>query len=441
MLTKGFRTFLLVWFGQLISLTGTGLTGFALGVWVYQRTGSVTQFSLIALSTTLPGIVFSPLAGALVDRWDRRWAMFIADAGASLCTLTMCVLLFLGRLQVWEIYLLMGLSSTVAAFQWPAYSAATTLLVPKEQLGRASGMVQIAEAMAQIGSPAIAGLMMGIFPIFSILLIDFFTYVFALFTLLITRFPRPESTAEDKARKGSLLGEAAFGWKFMTARPGLLGVLLYFASLNFATGFAQVLFTPLVLTVTTPAVLGLIWSVGGVGFLAGSLAMSIWGGPRQRIVGILSAGLLEGLMLLAIGLPPRVVFLAAAVFVFFMAEPVIGACSQATWQVKTPPEIQGRVFAVRRMIAWSAMPLSYLFAGPLADRVFTPLLVQGGPLANSLGRLIGVGPGRGIALFFVVTGIVVIAATGAGFLYPRLRRLETELPDTVASQPLPSAAD
>ncbi len=440
-LIHGFRTFLLVWFGQLISLTGTGLTGFALGVWVYQRTGSVTQFSLIALSTTLPGIVFSPLAGALVDRWDRRWAMFIADAGASLCTLALCLLLFFGRLEVWEIYLLMALSSTVAAFQWPAYSAATTLLVPKEQLSRASGMVQIAEAVAQIGSPAIAGLMMGIFPIFSILLIDFFTYLFALFTLLVTRFPRPDSPAEDKARKGSLLGEAALGWKFITARPGLLGLLLYFATINFATGFAQVLFTPLVLTITTPAVLGLIWSVGGVGFLAGSLAMSVWGGPRQRIVGILIAGLLEGLMLLAIGLPPRVVFLAAAVFVFFMAEPVIGACSQATWQVKTPPEIQGRVFAVRRMIAWSAMPLSYLFAGPLADRVFTPLLVQGGPLTNTIGRVIGVGPGRGIALFFVVTGVVVIAATGIGYLYPRLRRLETELPDTVASQSLPSAAD
>ena len=440
-LNPGFRTFLLVWFGQLISLTGTGLTGFALGVWVYQRTGSVTQFSLIALSTTLPGILVSPLVGVLVDRWDRRWAMFMADAGASLCTLTMCALLFFGRLQVWEIYILMGLSSTVTAFQWPAYSAATTLLVPKEHLGRASGMVQIADAIAQIGSPVLAGLMMGIMPIFSILLIDFFTYIFALVTLLISRFPRPETTIETKGRKPSLLGEAAFGWRFITSRPGLLGLLLYFATINFATGFAQVLFTPLVLTITTPAVLGMLWSVGGIGFLIGSLAMSIWGGPRRRIVGILCAGLLEGLMLLAIGLPPRLIFLGGAVFFFFLAEPVIGACSQATWQVKTPPQVQGRVFAVRRMIAWSALPLAYLLAGPLADRVFTPLLVQGGPLADSLGRLIGVGEGRGIALFFMVTGVIMIAATGVGFFYPRLRRVETELPDMVGNQAAVSPAD
>ena len=162
----GFRTFLLIWFGQLISLTGTGLTGFALGVWVYQRTGSVTQFALIALATTLPGILFSPIAGALVDRWDRRWAMFLSDAGASVCTLSMCLLLFAGRLQVWEIYIAMSISSTITAFQWPAYSAATTLLVPKEHLGRASGMVQIADAVAQIGSPVIAGVMMGVVPIY-----------------------------------------------------------------------------------------------------------------------------------------------------------------------------------------------------------------------------------------------------------------------------------
>ena len=435
-----FRTFLLIWFGQLISLTGTGLTGFALGVWVYQRTGSVTQFSLIALSTTLPGILFSPLAGALVDRWDRRWAMFIADAGAALCTLSMCVLLYFGRLQVWEIYILMAISSTVTAFQWPAYSAATTLLVPKEHLGRASGMVQIAEAVAQIGAPAIAGAMMGIFPIFTILLVDFFTYVFALFTLLITRFPKPEISAENRARQGSLLREAAFGWTYIVARPGLLGLLLYFASINFVTGFAQVLFTPLVLGITTPAVLGLIWSVGGIGFLVGSLVMSVWGGPRQRVLGILGFGLLEGLMLLAIGLPPRVIFLGAAVFLFFLAEPVIGGCSQATWQVKTPPDVQGRVFAVRRMIAWSAMPLAFLLAGPLADRVFTPLLVQGGPLADSIGRILGVGPGRGIALFFVIMGLLVMAATAVGFLHPRLRRLEVELPDAVASRsPAPAA--
>ena len=440
-ITPGFRTFLLIWFGQLISLTGTGLTGFALGVWVYQRTGSVTQFALIALATTLPGILFSPIAGALVDRWDRRWAMFLSDAGASACTLSMCLLLLAGRLQVWEIYIAMAISSTITAFQWPAYSAATTLLVPKDQLGRASGMVQIAEAVAQIGSPVMAGVMMGILPIYTILLVDYGTYLFALFTLLITRFPKPEVTAESKTRQGSLLREAAFGWTYIVARPGLLGLLLYFAVGNFTTGFAEVLFTPLVLSFSTPAVLGLIMSAGGIGFLGGSLVMSIWGGPRKRILGILGFNLLQGVTLLAAGIPPQVVIYVAAVFFFFFGQPLINGCSQAIWQVKTAPDVQGRVFAMRRMIAWSSMPFSYLLAGPLADDVFKPLLIQGGPLANSVGRIIGVGPGRGIGLFFIIMGILVLAITVGFYFYPHLRHLEVELPDVITSQSPPPTSD
>jgi DHA3 family macrolide efflux protein-like MFS transporter len=426
---SSFRTFLLIWFSQLISLTGTGLTGFALGVWVYQRTGSVTQFALISIATTLPGILFSPIAGALVDRWDRRWAMFLSDAGASMCTLSICLLLFAGRLQVWEIYIAMAISSTVTAFQWPAYSAATTLLVPKKHLGRASGMVQIAEAVAQIGSPVMAGVMMGIFPIYTILLLDFATYLFALFILLITRFSKPEATAESKARQGSLLHEAAFGWNYIVARPGLVGLLIFFAVINFSTGFAQVLFTPLVLSFTTPVVLGTIMSVGGIGFLGGSLVMSIWGGPKRRILGILGFNLMQGVAFLAAGFPPRVIIIAVAVFFLFFSIPMIDGCSQAIWQVKTAPDVQGRVFAMRRMIAWSALPLSYFLAGPLADHLFTPLLIQGGPLADSVGQITGVGPGRGIALFFIVMGLIVLAASGVGFLYPRLRGLEVELPD------------
>ena len=343
---RGFRTFLLIWFGQLISLTGSGLTGFALGVWVYLRTGSATQFALISLFTTLPGILFSPIAGAFVDRWDRRWAMVISDSGSGLCTLSVGLLILSGRLEVWHIYIAMGISSTFSAFQWPAYSAATTLLVPKKHLGRASGMVQMGEAAALIVSPVLAGALMGGIGVQGVILIDFVTYLFALVTLLVVRVPRPEITAEGRAGQGSLLREASYGWTYIHARPGLLGLLLFFAMVNFGTGIVQVLFTPLVLSFTTVTVLGLLLTIGGIGFLIGSLTMSVWGGPRRRILGILGANLLMGSALFLAGFPPRAWIIGVAVFLFFFSSPITNGCSQAIWQVKTAPDVQGRVFAV-----------------------------------------------------------------------------------------------
>lgn len=428
------RTFLLIWLGQLVSLIGSGLTGFALGVWVYQRTGSVTQFALISLFTALPGIVFSPIAGALVDRWDRRRAMILSDAGAGLCTLSVALLFLAGRLEVWHIYMTMAISSTFSAFQWPAYSAATTLLVPKEHLGRASGMVQLGGAAAQIASPALAGALMGTIRVQGVMLIDFATFLFAVFTLLLVRVPRPETTAEGEAGQGSLLREAAYGWTYIRARPGLFGLLLFFAASNFATGIVQVLFTPLVLSFTTAAVLGVLLSIGGLGFLIGSLTMSVWGGPRRRVYGILGTHLLMGAVLFVAGFPPRAWTLGVAAFLCFFGMPISNGCSQAIWQSKTAPDVQGRVFAVRRMIAWASLPLAYLAAGPLADRVFEPLLTEGGLLASSVGQIIGVGVGRGVGLLFIILGFVILLATLVAYLYPRLRQVEAEIPDFVADE-------
>lgn len=427
----GYRTFVLIWFGQLISLTGSGVTGFALGVWVFQRTGSATQFALISLFTSLPGILFSPLTGALVDRWDRRWCMILSDAGSGLCTLAVALLFMANRLEIWHIYLTMAISSTFSAFQWPAYSAATTLLVSKKHLGRASGMVQVGGAVAQITSPVLAGVLVGLIKLEGVILVDFVSAAFAILTLAFVHVPRPRVSEEGKAAQGSLLREAAFGWKYIMERPGLLGLLLLFATTNFTMGMVQVLFTPLVLSFTNVATLGTIMSICGIGILAGSLTMSAWGGPKVRVNGIYASRLVQGVVLFTAGLPPRVVTISIAAFLYFFCSPIIGGCSQAIWQVKTAADVQGRVFAVRRMIAWSSLPLAYLAAGPLADHVFEPMLSQGGSLADSVGQIIGTGQGRGIGLLYIILGIITLIATTAGFLYPRVRKVEAELPDIV----------
>ncbi|MBA3947797.1 MAG: MFS transporter [Herpetosiphonaceae bacterium] len=434
------RIFLTVWVGQLVSLVGSGMTRFGLAVWVYERTGSVTQLSLIALFATLPALLLSPIAGALVDRWDRRWAMILSDSGAGFCSLAIALLLFMGWLNVWSIYLLVGISAAFSAFQWPAYSAATTLLVPAKQLGRASGLVQLSQAIAQIFAPSLAGVLVVLIKLQSVVLIDVATFIFSLITLLIIRFPRPMTT-EQSGGRSSLRKEAVYGWTYITARPGLLALLLFFAGTNFTLGFVPTLLTPLVLSFASPQVLGTVSTIAGLGMLLGSLLMSAWGGPRRRVYGVLLFTLLQGVVLLLGGLQPSTTLVAGAAFLFLFATPFILGSSQAIWQSKVAPDVQGRVFAVRRMIAISATPLAYVLAGPLADRVFEPLLAPHGALAPTLGQLIGVGRGRGIGLMLIGLGILTGLTVLAGFLYPHLRNVEDELPDVVISaQPDPAVS-
>src|SRR3954467_8648326 len=152
-LSPGMRTYTAVWFGQMVSLIGTALTDFGVGVWIYQKTGSATPFAMILLCTVVPGILVSPVAGALADRWDRRRTMVLADAGAALSTLFMAVLLFAGRLELWHILLAVSFASTCRAFQGPAWMASTAQLVPQEHLGRANGMMNFARGVAGIAAP------------------------------------------------------------------------------------------------------------------------------------------------------------------------------------------------------------------------------------------------------------------------------------------------
>lgn len=422
------RTFAIILFGQLISMFGSGLTGFSLGVWVYQETGSVTQFALISLFTVLPTVVLSPFIGALVDRWDRRWVMFMGDAGSGLMSLAIALLLLSEQLTIGAIYVCMALASVANTFQWTAWVAATSLLVPKQQLGRANGMIQAAGAITQICSPLLAGVLLVIIGLRGILLIDVVSFLFALGTLLIVRFPGLAQNTKPRRAIGQEIKE---GWRYIRERQGLMGLLLLFASANFTLSLVQVLLPPLVLTFASSAALGTVVSIGGVGALLGSLAISIWGGPRRKVYGVLGGILVQGAILLLGGFRPSVALIATATFLFLFCFPVVASCSQAIWQSKIAPEIQGRVFALRRMVALSAAPVAYLLAGPLVDRVFEPLLLVDGSLAGTVGQLIGVGPGRGIGLMLILLGLGTILVVIASFLAPQIRLVELQLPDAI----------
>lgn len=425
----GFRTFLIVWFGQLVSLTGSNLTTFALGVWVFLQTRSTTAFALIHAFSSIPAVLLGPFAGVFVDRWDRRKAMLLSDSGAAICTLTVLFLLSSDRLQIWHLYVLLTLSACFETIQWPAYSAATALLVPGRLLAKANGMVQLAGGVARIFAPFMAGILIGIIELKGVISIDLTTFVIALITLAIVRVPKPEKTIEGQAGKGSVFKEAFFGWTYIRQRKGLFALLMLFGVVNIYTSIAYVIYTPLILTLSTPKILGLLSSVAGLGYLLGSLLISIWGGPTRKIYGIYISEIVIASSLFLLGSTINLILLGLGAFFAFACLPIVDACSQTIWQQKTAPDIQGRVFSFRRVIAWSSVPLAYVAAGPLADKVFSPLLVEGGALAESIGQIIGVGPGRGLGLFYIILRILMILATALAYFYIPLRNVEIILPD------------
>jgi hypothetical protein len=195
----------------------------------------------------------------------------------------------------------------------------------------------------------------------------------------------------------------------------------------------QVLLPPFILSFKTPEALGTIMSAGGVGVVAGSVLLSVWEGPQRRMRAIFVASFIRGVVLFLAVLQPSAVLIATAAFIFLFCDPVIFTSSQTIWQTKVPAEVQGRAFAMRRLVAWSTLPLAYVVAGPLADRILEPWMAAQGPLARAAGGLFGTGPGRGIAVLFIVLGVLTVLAVIAGFLYQPLRDLEDRLPDVAGS--------
>jgi MFS family permease len=430
------KTFLVIWIGQLVSMLGSGLTSFALAVWIFAQTGKATPFALTVLFGNLPRILLLPVAGSLADRWNRRWVMILSDVGNALVTISVLILVLFGNLQFWHIYLIVTLGSIFSAFQEPAYTASITMLVPKKDLSRANGMMQLGQALEMIITPIIAGVLFIAIGLSGILIIDFVTFLFAVGALLVVHIPQPKRT-ETADVKPSVWADARFGWNYLQARPGLFGLLWYFAMVNFLLNWSGVLIGPMILARFPASTLGMVQMVVGLGMLAGGILSSVWAGPKRRIPVVIGCIGLAMLGMIVAGLRPSPYFAAGGLFWLMIFIPLASVSSQTVFQSKVPPELQGRVFSIRSTISRSVMPVSYLIAGPLADRVFGPLMEVNGAWANTFLRVwLGTGAGRGIGLMFVISATVGILVSLLAYASPRIRHLEAELPDA-----LPPASD
>jgi MFS family permease len=428
---SGFIGFAAVWCGQVISLLGSAMTWFALTIWAYELTGRATALALIGFFAFGPTVLLSPVAGVLVDRWNRKLVMLLSDLTAGLATVSILILHITGNLQIWHLCVVGVLAGSFQAFQYPAYAAAVTVMVPKEHYARASGMLELSWSASSVFAPLLAGVLLGAIGIAGIMTIDLITFVFAIGTLLWVRVPQPPVTEEGLRSRGSIWKESVYGFRYIWKRPSLLSLQVLFAAGNLIDYGGFILFAPMILARTgnNEIVLGGVQSVGAVGGLIGAAILSVWGGPRRRIHGVLVGWMLASLGMALMGLGQGLVIWMIANFAYTFFEPIVNGSDQAIWQAKVAPDVQGRVFSTQMLISNITMPLAMLLAGPLADQIFEPAMMPGGGLAASFGWLVGVGPGAGMALMIFIAGLLGGILPLLGYALRLVRNVESILPD------------
>ncbi len=434
------ETFTWLWVGQFISIFGTAMTRFAVTIWAYEQTGQATTLALMGFFNSGAYVLFSPLAGVLVDRLPRKWVIIVSDAGAALVTLGLLSLYLTGRMQIWHLYAAGVLSNALGAFQEPAFRASVSVLVPKTQLTRANAMLSLADDGSRMFAPMLAGMLLLGIGVSGIMLLDVTTCLIAVVLVLANRIPQPKASAEGKAARGTWAHELSFGFRYIGRHPGLLGILVIFTVINLFAALTYFGVLPAMILARSgrsEIALGAVQSVLGVGGVAGGLLLSLWGGPKKRLPGFLlaaGASFMLGDFLFAIGrtLPAWVV----AAFFSAIFIPVLLSCYESIWQARVAHDVQGRVLAAKNMVQVGSMPLGYLLAGFLADRVFEPAMAVGGNLASVFGFLVGTGPGAGMALMFTCTCVFGLITSLSGFLVPAVRRVEEDT-DVVAQPALP----
>ena len=435
---SGMFGFGIVWLGQIVSVLASSMTGFGMTLWMYKQTESATAMGLMQVAFITPFLLLSPIAGAMVDRYNRKLMMMISDLGAVLSTAIILVLYASGNLEFWHLYIAAVINGLGNTFQWPAYSAAISTMVPKEQFGRANGLMSLMEAGPGVLAPVLAGAILalnfgGSFDSFAlIMLIDLITFLFAIGALAIVYIPQPPKTEEGEEGQGSIWKEAVYGFQYIFKRPSLLGLQLIFFVGNLFSGIGFTVMAPMILARTdqNSLIFGTVQTAGAIGGIVGGIAMSAWGGFKRRVHGVLGGWMLSGisfaLLGVATGLPG---WIPLAAFMMMLG-PLINTSNQAIWQSKVAPDVQGRVFSARRLIAWFSQPIAPIIAGTTADFLLEPAMMNtGSTLSMMFGPIFGTGPGAGMGFLIFISGMSAAFVGLSGYFIRPIRDAEDILPD------------
>ncbi|HML24053.1 MAG TPA: MFS transporter [Aggregatilinea sp.] len=412
--------FFTVWIGQAFSLFGSSLVQFALVWWLADTTNSATVLATATLVAMLPQIVIGPVAGSLVDRWNRRLVMMAADGFVALVTVALAILFATGEIAVWHVYVAAFIRSLGGAFHFPAMQASTSLMVPKDQLARVAGLNQTLQGAMSIVAPPVGAILLESLPIQAVLSVDVLTAIPAIGALFFVAIPQPPraETPEAGAEKANVWQDLVAGLRYVRAWPALMIVLGMATLINFVFNPASSL-TPLLIKnhFNGGAVeLGWFESAMGIGVVLGGLALSVWGGFKRKIYTSMLGLIGMGTAAMIIGLTPGSLLALAVAMMFLMGfmNPITNGPLFAAIQSTVAPEMQGRVFTLVIASASAMSPLGLAVAGPVADVI-------------------------GVRGWYFIAGLVCTGMGVSGYLIPALAHMEDGVVDAVAVEAVPAA--
>jgi len=422
------KNFLLLWSGQTLSQMGSSMTSFALIIWAYQKQGTVMSIALLSVFSYLPYVLVSFFAGALIDRLNKKKIMLTCDAIATICSLCAFSLLFFGMLDVWHLYVINVVSGFMNAFQAPASKVVTTLIVPKEHYTRVSGLRSLSDSVISVFSPILATTIISLLGISIVFVIDFMTFVIAFLSLLLlVKIPYKVTEAKDSF-KANIIKESLQGYDYLKENKGFLYLILFISGINFLASIAFFNVLPamiLTLSGNNEKILGLVTGAVGVGGIVGSLLVTICRPPKSHVKAIFISAALSYLLcdlLLGIGKTPLMWTFAA--FAGNLPIPFLNASENYLLMSKIPQDIQGRIFSIRGSLKFITMPAGYLIGGLLSDKVFEPLMAYSQRAQQLFGGIVGVGKGSGMALIFIITGILGFSFSVISYSNKHIRRLD-----------------
>jgi MFS family permease len=423
------RTFYLILLTQTLSMIGSSMTGYAVGIWLYTTTGDVTPLALVAFFQIMPTVLLSNIAGALADRTDRRRLMILSDFGSALATALLLISFASGAFQVWHLYGITLLIGITKVFQNPAFSASISQLMPDDQRDRANALMQLSGSASGLIAPVLTGLLYSVIGINGVIVIDLITFGIAVALLMRVAIPQPPPAA---AQKTSMWADIRAGFRYLWARKPFVAMVGFAAMLNFLFGMMGVLTTPYILARTdnSEATLGIILGVTNIGALVGGIAIGVLGNKLPRMATALIALFLLSICTVLVGIAQNTLVLGIALFALNAFVMVINVPILSIFQAKVAPEMQGRVFATLTQISLLAMPIASLITGPLADNVFKPAAETAS--WGALAPIFGAGAAGGLGLMIAVAGGIAVIVSVIAFTQPSLRNMERDIPDAAS---------